>query len=78
MNLLSGGATPVESQPVWLSTFMKASPSTHFVSFVQGILYRGAGLDVVWPQFVAVAGIGALFLALTLWRFRAAVGSTSM
>jgi len=78
MNLLSGGATPVESQPVWLSTFMKASPSTHFVSIAQAILYRGAGLDVVWPQFLAVAGIGALFLSLTLWRFRAAVGSTSM
>ncbi|MGC2781495.1 MAG: ABC transporter permease [Bradyrhizobium sp.] len=76
MNLLSGGATPVESQPVWLSTIMKASPSTHFVSFAQAILYRGAGLDVVWPQFAAVAGIGALFLALTLWRFRAAVGAT--
>ncbi|UFZ02309.1 ABC transporter permease [Bradyrhizobium ontarionense] len=76
MNLLSGGATPVESQPVWLSTIMKASPSTHFVSFAQAILYRGAGLDVVWPQFVAVAGIAGLFLALTLWRFRAAVGAT--
>lgn len=76
MNLLSGGATPVESQPVWLSTIMKASPSTHFVSFAQAILYRGAGLDVVWPQFAAVAGIGALFLVLTLWRFRAAVGAT--
>ncbi|NPU65470.1 ABC transporter permease [Bradyrhizobium sp. 83012] len=76
MNLLSGGATPVESQPVWLSTIMKASPSTHFVSFAQAILYRGAGIDVVWPQFAAVAGIGALFLALTLWRFRAAVGAT--
>jgi ABC-2 type transport system permease protein len=78
MNLLSGGATPVESQPVWLSTVMKASPSTHFVSIAQAILYRGAGLDVVWPEFLAVAGIAALFLALTLWRFRAAVGSTSM
>jgi ABC-2 type transport system permease protein len=76
MNLLSGGATPVESQPMWLSTIMKASPSTHFVSFAQAILYRGAGIDVVWPQFAAVAGIGALFLALTLWRFRAAVGAT--
>jgi ABC-2 type transport system permease protein len=78
MNLLSGGATPVESQPVWLSTIMKASPSTHFVSIAQAILYRGAGLDVVWPEFAAVAGIGALFLSLTLWRFRAAVGAASM
>ncbi|MGJ5175247.1 ABC transporter permease [Bradyrhizobium oligotrophicum] len=75
MNLLSGGMTPVESQPVWLATIMKAWPSTHFVSFAQSILYRGAGLDVVWPQFLAVAAIGALMLALTLWRFRAAIAT---
>ena len=75
MNLLSGAMTPVESQPVWLATIMQASPSTHFVSFAQSILYRGAGLDVVWPQFLAVAGIGALVLALTLRRFRAAIAA---
>lgn len=75
MNLLSGGMTPVESQPVWLATIMKASPSTHFVSFAQSILYRGAGIDVVWPQFVAVAAIGAVVLALTLRRFRAAIAA---
>ncbi|MDU6241303.1 MAG: ABC transporter permease [Bradyrhizobium sp.] len=75
MNLLSGAMTPVESQPVWLATIMQASPSTHFVSFAQSILYRGAGLDVVWPQFLAVAGIGAMVLALTLRRFRAAIAA---
>ncbi|GLH78130.1 ABC transporter permease [Bradyrhizobium sp. SSBR45G] len=75
INMLSGGMTPVESQPVWLATIMKASPSTHFVSFAQSILYRGAGIDVVWPQFVAVAAIGALMLALTLRRFRAAIAA---
>ncbi|CCD84961.1 putative ABC transporter (permease protein) [Bradyrhizobium sp. ORS 285] len=75
INMLSGGMTPVESQPVWLSTIMKASPSTHFVSFAQSILYRGASLDVVWPQFVSVAVIAALVLWLTLRRFRAAIAA---
>ncbi|MGA7073682.1 ABC transporter permease, partial [Bradyrhizobium sp.] len=55
MNVLSGNATPLESMPPWLAMAMQASPSTHFVSFAQAILYRGAGLDVVWPQYVAVA-----------------------
>jgi ABC-2 type transport system permease protein len=77
MNILSGSATPLESMPPWLAIAMQASPSTHFVSVAQSILYRGAGLDVVWPQFVAVGGIGALFLALSLWRFRSALGSAS-
>ncbi|MBU6464807.1 MAG: ABC transporter permease [Bradyrhizobium sp.] len=77
MNVLSGSATPLESMPPWLATVMQASPSTHFVAFAQAILYRGAGLDVVWPQFLAIGGIGALFLALSLARFRSALRSAS-
>ena len=77
LNILSGGATPLESMPTWLATVMQISPSTHFVSFAQAILYRGAGLDVVWPQFVAVAGIAALFLVLSVLRFRSALSSAS-
>ena len=45
-------------------------PPRHFVSFAQAILYRGAGLEVVWRQFLAVAVMGVLFLALALRRFR--------
>jgi ABC-2 type transport system permease protein len=75
MNILSGNATPLESMPTWLATAMQASPSTHFVSFAQAILYRGAGLDVVWPEFLAVAGIAGLFLWLSLLRFRSALSS---
>jgi ABC-2 type transport system permease protein len=70
MNLLSGANTPVESMPPFLRTLMQASPSTHFVSFAQAILYRGAGLDVVWPQFLAVTLIGGLFFVVALLRFR--------
>jgi ABC-2 type transport system permease protein len=70
MNLLSGSNTPLESMPHWLATIMQASPSTHFVSFAQAILYRGAGFDVVWPQFVFVAVVGAVFLAFAILRFR--------
>ncbi len=70
MNLLSGANTPVESMPPFLRTLMEASPSTHFVSFAQAILYRGAGLDVVWPQFLAVTLIGGLFFVVALMRFR--------
>ncbi|WP_045837375.1 ABC transporter permease [Hyphomicrobium sp. 99] len=70
LNMLSGSNTPLESMPPFLRTVMQASPSTHFVSFAQAILYRGAGIDVVWPKFLAVALIGGLFLALALLRFR--------
>jgi len=70
MNMLSGSNTPLESMPLWLANTMQVSPSTHFVLFAQSILYRGAGIDVVWPQFLAVAGVGGLFFSFAILRFR--------
>jgi len=70
MNLLSGSNTPLESMPSWLATVMQASPSTHFVALAQAILYRGAGIDVVWPQFIMIGAVGGLFLAFAVLRFR--------
>ncbi len=75
MNLLSGGSTPTESQPAWLQTLMQAVPSTHFVTFSQAVLYRGAGLALAWPRLAAIGGIGGLFLALTLVRFRSSIAT---
>ncbi len=77
MNILSGASTPIESMPRWLAVTMQASPSTHFVSFAQSILYRGAGIDVVWREFAAVAAIGALFLGASIMRFRASIAQAS-
>lgn len=72
MNILSGSNTPLESMPTALRTIMEFSPSTHFVSFAQAILFRGAGFSVVWPQYLFIAFVGGLFLFLALLRFRAA------
>jgi len=68
MNILSGSNTPLDSMPAWLRNVMQISPSTHFVSFAQAILYRGAGSSDVWPRFAAVAVI--FFLGLAIPRFR--------
>ncbi|SMF60071.1 ABC-2 type transport system permease protein [Tistlia consotensis] len=70
MNLLSGSTTPMESMPLPLQLVMQASPSVHFVALSQAILYRGAGVSVIWPQLLAIAGLGALCLAVALLRFK--------
>ena len=70
MQMLSGGNTPIDSEPPWLQAIMQCVASTHFVSFAQAILYRGAGFSLVWPDFLAVAGFGALFFTLAVLRFR--------
>lgn len=70
LQLLSGNVTPRESMPHFVQTVMEAAPTTHFVSLSQAILFRGAGLSVVWPQFLALGAIGAVFFGISLNRFR--------
>lgn len=76
MYLLSGGTTPLDSMPRWLQIAMQFSPSTHFVSLAQAILYRSAGFDVVWPSFAAVTAIGVVFFLSALVRFRKTISVT--
>jgi len=71
--MLSGSNTPLESMPLWLATMLQASPTVHFVSLAQAILYRGAGFTVVWRQLLITLVMGGLFLALALLRFRRVV-----
>jgi ABC-2 type transport system permease protein len=73
LQLLSGGSTPVESQPEWLQTMTYLIPSRHFVSFSQVIIYRGGGLDAVWPQFLMVTAVGAAFFLYAVALFRKSI-----
>ncbi|MGX9964372.1 ABC transporter permease [Roseomonas sp. F4] len=70
MQVLSGGMTPRESMPEVIQTIMLLAPNTHFVMLAQSVLFRGAGLDVVWPQLLALVAIGGVLFVLALRRFR--------
>jgi hypothetical protein len=54
---------------------MIAAPTTHFVKLAQGIIFRGGALDVIWPQFLALALISAVLFGVALTRFRKTIGS---
>jgi ABC-2 type transport system permease protein len=74
IQLLSGGATPMESEPVWLQYVMRIiCPTPYFVDFSQDVLYRGAGFSIVWPKLAAMTAIGAVYFAFSLKRFRIAI-----
>ena len=76
LQLLSGGVTPRESMPEIVQTIMLGAPTTYFVRLAQGILYRGAGLDTVWPDFLAMTGVGMVFFVAAIARFRKSVTQT--
>ncbi|OZI34470.1 hypothetical protein CAL29_13235 [Bordetella genomosp. 10] len=70
LQMLSGGNTPRESMPEIVQTLMLVAPTTHFVELGQAILFRGAGLDVVWKTFLSLFAIGCALFGLSLARFR--------
>jgi ABC-2 type transport system permease protein len=76
MMLLSGSTTPIESMPVWLQYLMNViSPTPHFVVFAQDVLYRGAGVSIVWREMVAMTAIGTVYFGFALYRFRRVIFS---
>ena len=76
LQLLSGGQTPVESQPEWLQRLTYFLPSRHFVSFSQVIIYRGGGIGAVWRQFAMVTAIGLAFFVYSVSLFRKSIAVT--
>ena len=77
MVILSGGYTPLESMPQSLQIVMEAVPSTHFVKIAQAILFRSAGLDVIWPNLAVIVGVGGLFFVVALSRFRDSIAKSA-
>jgi ABC-2 type transport system permease protein len=73
LQMLSGGSTPRESMPEIVQDIMLAAPTTHYVELGQAILFRGAGLDVVWTSFAALLLIGAILFVISLQRFRSTI-----
>ena len=76
LQLLSGGSTPVESQPKWLQSITFFLPSRHFVSFSQVIIYRGGGIMAVWRQFLMVGSVGLGFFVYSLMLFHKSIAVT--
>lgn len=71
--LLSGGTTPLETMPAWLQFLMNLTPAPHFVNLAQAILFRSAGIGIVWPYMAILVGIGAVYFLVSLLRFRRAI-----
>ncbi len=78
MYMLSGANTPLDAMPELLQKIMLVSPTTHFVAFSQSVVFRGAGMPLVWPQLMATAALGALAFVAALIRFRRTVSLTRL
>ena len=76
--MLSGANTPLDAMPEILQRIMIVSPTAHFVAFCQSVVFRGAGIDIVWPELLATAVLGVLAFSAALARFRRTVSLTRL
>ncbi|MGJ0289037.1 ABC transporter permease [Aliarcobacter cryaerophilus] len=68
--MLSGTMSPYESMPLVLQYLMNLMPTSHFVELSQAILFRDAGITIVYKQMINIFLIGVVFFTITLLIFK--------
>ena len=68
MIYLSGFVFPIENMPAWIQPFTYLIPLRYFLVIVRGIFLKGVGLEVLWPQALALFTWGAVVLTLATLR----------
>ncbi len=77
LNMLSGANSPLSGMPGGLRSVLQLSPTVHFVELAHAVLFREAGLQIVWPRLAVMLALGAAFLTIALARFRTMLASQS-
>ena len=77
MLMLSGGETPIEGQPAWLQAGTLFLPSRHYMAASQAIIFKGAGWETIWHEFLWMTFLGFALLAISLALFRRSVAQTA-
>ncbi len=70
MIIFSGYAFPVETMPPFMQTIANIFPLKHWLIIFRAILLKGAGLQVFWPEFLAILVLGAFIYAGTISLLR--------
>jgi ABC-2 type transport system permease protein len=72
--LLSGFIFPIASMPEPIQYFTYLIPLRYFLVIIRGIFLKGVGLEVLWPQALALLLFGAAVLTLSALRFQKHLG----
>jgi ABC-2 type transport system permease protein len=70
MLYLGGLLFPVENMPLGFQYASRVTPVFYYARILRGVFLRGSGLDVLWPEGLALLGMGVFWLVLAALRFR--------
>jgi ABC-2 type transport system permease protein len=68
--ILSGFAFPLENMPQWLQDLTYINPLRYFIIVIRGVFLKGIGLEILWPEIVALAILGGVAILFSSLRFQ--------
>ena len=68
MVYLSGFIFPIQNMPAWIQAITYVIPLRYFLEIVRGIFVKGVGLEILWPQALALLTWGMVVLTLATLR----------
>jgi len=69
----SGFGFPIATMPQWMQDLSYINPLRYFLIVLRGVYLKGAGIEILWPQMAAMAGLGFLLLTAAILRFHKAL-----
>jgi ABC-2 type transport system permease protein len=70
MFMLSGFSFPIRNMPELVQWITYINPMRYFMEVVRGIFLKGVGIEILWPQILALAVLGTSILTISVVRFR--------
>jgi len=68
--MFSGFVFPIENMPVVIQWLTYLNPLRYFLVIIRGIFLKGVGIQILWPQFVALMALGAIVFTGAITRFK--------
>jgi drug efflux transport system permease protein len=69
----SGFGFPISTMPQWLQYLTYLSPLRYFLIVLRGTYLKGVGMEILWPQMLAMAALGISLLMVAVLRFHKAL-----
>ena len=68
--LLSGFVFPIRNMPTLVQWITHLNPLRYFMTIIRGIFLKGIGIDILWPELLALAVMGIFVLLVATSRFK--------